>query len=254
MTTKRIIPCLDIDKGRVVKGTKFEDIKEVADPVELAKFYNDIGADELVFYDITASTENRGLFLDLVKAVAEVTTIPLTVGGGIRTTSDIKAVLDAGADKVSINSAAIENPNFIQEASEVFGSDIIVFAMDVKEISTGKWTVHKKGGREDTGIDALEWAKKAEILGAGEIVVNVIDTDGVKGGYQLSITKQIADAVTIPVVASGGAGIMEHFKEVLLTTGANAALAASVFHFNEINIPDLKNYLAEENINVRRNQ
>lgn len=254
MTSKRIIPCLDINNGRVVKGTKFEDVKEIADPIELAKRYNASEADELVFYDITASTENRGLFLDLVKAVADVTTIPFTVGGGIRTVADIAKVLEAGADKVSINSAAIENPEFVREAAEEFGSAVIVFAMDVKETAPNKWTVHKKGGREDTGIDAIDWARKAEELGAGEIVVNAIDTDGVKGGYQLELTKKVVDAVSIPVVASGGAGTVEDFKEVFLTTGVTSALAASVFHYGEIEIPKLKDFLTSENIDVRRNQ
>jgi cyclase len=252
MSAKHIIPCLDIDKGRVVKGKKFEDIKDVADPVELAKRYSQDGADELVFYDITASTEKRGIFLDLVKAVADITTVPFTVGGGIRTTDDIQQVFDAGADKVSINSAAIERPDFIQEAADKFGSKRIVFAMDVKEISPEKWTVHAQGGRKDTGIDAIEWAKRAEQLGAGEIVVNAIDTDGVKNGYHLLLTRKIADTVTIPVVASGGAGTMEHFYEALTDGGAAAALAASVFHYDEINIPELKSYLESKNIQVRR--
>lgn len=248
MTTKRIVACLDIDKGRVVKGKKFQNIQEVADPVELAKQYNANQVDELVLYDITASTEEREIFLDVVENVAEVTTVPFTVGGGIRTIEDIQRVLAAGADKVSINSAAINNPEFIREAADVFGSATVVFAMDAKQIAPDKWTVHAQGGRVDTGIDAIEWAIEGDKLGAGEIVVNAIDEDGEKTGYNLALTKKIADAVTVPVVASGGAGKMKHFKEVLLNGGADAALAASVFHYGEIEIPVLKQYLEKQNI------
>lgn len=248
MTTKRIIACLDVNNGRVVKGKKFQNIKEVADPVELAKQYNAHLVDELVLYDITASTEERSIFLDVVENVARVISIPFTVGGGVQSIADIQQVLAAGADKVSINSAAIKNPDFIREAVEAFGSDVIVFAMDAKQISPDKWTVHAQGGSLDTGIDAIEWAIRGEILGAGEIVVNAIDEDGEKIGYNLALTKKIADAVKIPVVASGGAGNMEHFKEVLQYTGADAALAASVFHYGEIEIPTLKQYLEKENI------
>lgn len=254
MTTKRIVACLDVDKGRVVKGKKFKDIKEVADPVELAKQYNEDLVDELVLYDITASTEEREIFLDVVKNVAKVTTVPFTVGGGIRSIEDIQKVLAAGADKVSINSAAIKDPEFIKEAADAFGSSIIVFAMDAKQIAPNKWTVHAQGGSVDTGIDAIEWAIKGEKLGAGEIVVNSIDEDGAKTGFNLALTKKIADAVQIPVVASGGAGQKEHFKEVLENGGADAALAASVFHYGEIEIPALKEYLETENILVRRDK
>ncbi len=248
MTTKRIIACLDVNKGRVVKGKKFQNIKDVADPAALAKKYNADLVDELVLYDITASTEGRDIFLDVVENVASVTEVPFTVGGGIRALADIEQVLTAGADKVSINSAAIKNPDFIREAAEAFGSKTIVFAMDAKQIAPNKWTVHAQGGRVDTGIDAIAWAIRGEILGAGEIVVNAIDEDGAKTGYNLALTKKIADAVKIPVVASGGAGNMEHFKEVLEHTGADAALAASVFHYGEIEIPALKQYLKKENI------
>lgn len=252
MTTKKIIACLDVDKGRVVKGKKFQNIKEVADPVDLAKQYNANLVDELVLYDITASTEERDIFLDVVENVAKVITVPFTVGGGIRSIEDIQKVLAAGADKVSINSAAIKNPDFIKEAAETFGSSVIVFAMDAKQVAPEKWTVHAQGGSADTGIDAIEWAIKGEALGAGEIVVNAIDEDGEKTGYNLSLTKKIADAVNIPVVASGGAGKKEHFAEVLKNGGADAALAASVFHYGEIEIPALKRYLEEENIQFRR--
>ena len=252
MTTKRIIACLDVDKGRVVKGKKFQNIKEVADPVELAKHYSANLVDELVLYDITASTEEREIFLDVVEKVAKVTTVPFTVGGGIRSVDDIKKVLAAGADKVSINSAAIKDPNFIKEAADAFGNSIIVFAMDAKQIAPDKWTVHAQGGSVDTGIDAVEWAVQGAELGAGEIVVNAIDEDGAKTGYNLALTKKIADSVNVPIVASGGAGTMEHFAEALTKGGADAALAASVFHYDEIQIPALKEYLEKENIFVRR--
>lgn len=251
MLAKRIIPCLDVDKGRVVKGKKFKDIKDVADPVELAKRYNEDGADELVFYDITASNEERNIFLDVVENVAKEISIPFAVGGGIRTIDDINSVLRAGAEKVSINSAAVKNPDLIKEAAGKFGNQCIVLSIDAKETSTGKWEVFINGGRKNTGIDAIEWAIRDEELGAGEIVINAIDTDGEKNGYNLELTKAIADAVNIPVVASGGAGKLEHFSTVLTETNADAALAASVFHYNEIPIPSLKAYLQEQGIHVR---
>lgn len=252
MQTKKIIPCLDVKNGKVVKGQQFVNIQEVADPVELAIRYNQDLADELVLYDITASIENRGVFLDVVEQVAQVIDIPFTVGGGIRSISDIEKVLEAGADKISINSAAIDNPDFIKEAAEKFGSEKVVFAMDAKEVSPGKWNVFSRGGQVDTGIDAIEWAIKGVQLGAGEVVVNAIDDDGEKTGYNLALTKQIAEAVNVPVVASGGAGELQHFKEVLTDGGAACALAASVFHYGEIEIPALKKYLEQENIPVRR--
>lgn len=252
MSMKRIIPCLDVDKGRVVKGKKFQNIQDVADPVAFARKYNLAGADELVFYDITASIENRGLFLDLIEKVAAETTIPFTVGGGIRTLDDIQNVLNAGADKVSINSAAIENPQFIKEAALKFGTKSIVFAMDVKRTRDNQWQVFKNGGQTNTSIDAIEWAKQGEQLGAGEIVANVIDTDGERTGYDVALTKAIAESVNIPVVASGGAGEMKHFSTVLQEGKADSALAASVFHYDEIQIDDLKNYLDSKGINVRR--
>ncbi|MBM7599790.1 cyclase [Virgibacillus halotolerans] len=243
MPTKRIIPCLDVANGRVVKGKKFKDIQDVADPVEFAKKYNQAGADELVFYDITASMENRDLFIDVIKEIADAIDIPFTVGGGIATVDDIERVLQAGADKVSINSAAIANPQFIEEAADKFGSKCIVFAMDVKQTANNQWQVYKHGGQTKTDIDAVEWAIEGEKLGAGEIVANVIDTDGERNGYDLSLTRAIADAVSIPVVASGGAGKHEHFAQALQAGGADAVLAASVFHYDEIQIPTLKAYL-----------
>lgn len=253
MQIKRIIPCLDVDKGRVVKGKKFKDIQDVADPVEFAKKYNQAGADELVFYDITASIENRGVFLDIIEKISTEINIPFTVGGGIRTIDDIRRVLNAGANKVSINSAAIENPDFIKEAAMKFGSKCIVFAMDVKQTEKNKWEVYSNGGQKKTSIDAIQWAKQGAQLGAGEIVANVIDTDGERNGYDIALTKAIAEAVDIPVVASGGAGDKEHFADILQESGAAAALAASVFHYDEIQIDDLKAYLYGRGITVRRN-
>ncbi|MFC3040178.1 imidazole glycerol phosphate synthase subunit HisF [Virgibacillus xinjiangensis] len=252
MLAKRIVPCLDVDKGRVVKGRKFQNIQDVADPVELATRYNLDGADELVFYDITASNEARDIFVDVVEKVAAEIAIPFTVGGGIRTLEDIHRVLRAGADKVSINSAAVTNPQLIRESAWKFGSQCIVLSIDAKKTDTDKWMVFTKGGRENTGLDAIEWAQRGEELGAGEIVVNAMDADGEKDGYNLPLTKKIAETVNIPVVASGGAGAMEHFSTVLHEGKADAALAASVFHYGEIPIPELKKYLAEKDIVVRR--
>ncbi|WP_029269639.1 imidazole glycerol phosphate synthase subunit HisF [Virgibacillus alimentarius] len=250
---KRIIPCLDVDKGRVVKGKKFQNIQDVADPIALAQKYNEEGADELVFYDITASTENRNIFIDLVEKIAAVTSIPFTVGGGIRTLKDIQLVLQAGADKVSINSAAITNPSIIEEASKRFGTSKIVFAMDAKQVGAETWNVFSSGGKKDTKIDAVEWAMTGEKLGAGEIVVNSIDGDGEKRGYNLALTQKIVETVNIPVVASGGAGEEIHFTTILQKGKADAALAASVFHYGEIKISDLKDYLINQNIPLRRN-
>ncbi|GAA0431294.1 imidazole glycerol phosphate synthase subunit HisF [Lentibacillus halophilus] len=252
MLAKRIIPCMDVDKGRVVKGHKFQNIQDVAHPVELAKEYNQSGADELVFYDITASNENRPMFLDIVEQIASEIAIPFTVGGGINSIQDIQQTLRSGADKISINSAAVKNPELIQEASRKFGSQCIVLSLDAKQMDTGKWHIFIKGGREDTGMDAIEWAKEGERLGAGEIVVNAMDTDGDKSGYNLELTKTIANHVNVPVVASGGAGSDSHIADVLTEGDADAALAASVFHYNEIQIPELKNYLDQNGIAVRR--
>lgn len=246
MASNRIIPCLDFDNGKVVKGKKFLDVKEVADPLTLAKKYVADGADELVFYDIAASTKNRAIFLDLIAEIAKEVPIPFIVGGGIRTIEDIEKIFAAGGDKVSINSAALNNPSLIEEAAQRFGSERIILSMDVNEIGPGKWSVFAKGGQEDTGIDAIEWAQKAEKLGAGELVVNSIGEDGVKDGYNLTLTKTIAEAVNIPIIASGGAGTPEHFYSVLKEGKADAALAASVFHFEDINIGELKSYLDEK--------
>lgn len=250
-TTKKIIPCLDVDNRKVVKGKKFLDVQEVADPLTLAKKYVADGADELVFYDISASTKNRGMFLDLIEEIAKEVPIPFIVGGGIRTLEDVDKVFELGGNKISINSAALTNPGLIKEVADKYGSDRVMLSMDVRQVGEGKWSVFAKGGMEETGIDAIEWAQKMEGLGAGELVVNSIDEDGVKDGYSLELNRAMADAVNIPIIASGGAGKPEHFKDVLTEGKATAALAASVFHFNEINIRDLKNYLAEENIAVR---
>ncbi|HLS60064.1 MAG TPA: imidazole glycerol phosphate synthase subunit HisF [Virgibacillus sp.] len=243
----RIIPCLDVDGGRVVKGKRFKDIQDVADPLVLAKKYSAAGADELVFYDITASAENRGLFMKTIKEIADEIDIPFTVGGGIRTVEDIQRLFDRGVDKVSINSAAIHNPDLIKEAADIFGAERIVLSMDVKENSDQTWSVFERGGQQDTGIDAIQWAINGEKLGAGEIVVNSIDGDGDKSGYRLDLIKAIVDAVHIPVVASGGAGKMEHFHAVLTEGKAAAALAASVFHYNEIDVATLRSYLENQN-------
>lgn len=251
MTVKRIIPCMDIDNRKVVKGKKFLDVQEVADPLTLAKKYVADGADELVFYDISASTNNRAMFLDLIGEIAKEVPIPFIVGGGIRTIADIEKVFAAGGDKVSINSAALTNPRLIEQAAAQFGSERIMLSMDVRRSIHGKWSVYAKGGMEDTGMDALVWAKRGEQLGAGELVVNSIDEDGVKDGYDIELNKSMAEAVSIPIVASGGAGKMNDFFEVLTEGQADAALAASVFHFEEISIGELKTYLLKQNVSVR---
>jgi cyclase len=252
MLVKRIIPCLDVRSGRVVKGKKFRNIVDVDDPVILAKKYSDFGADELVFYDITASNEQRDIFIDVVERTAEQVHIPFTVGGGIRTIEDFRKVLKAGADKVSINSAAVKNPDLIREAAGKYGSQCVVLSIDAKKGADGAWRVVIDGGRVDTDLDAVSWAVRGERLGAGEIVLNAIDTDGVKAGYSLDLIRSVADKVKIPVVASGGAGAPEHFLEVFTETDADAALAASVFHYGEIDIGPLKQYLHENGIHVRR--
>lgn len=251
MLTKRIIPCLDVDHGRVVKGKKFKDIQDVADPVELGRYYSEQGADELVFYDITASYEERDIFINIVEKVAEAIRIPFTIGGGISRVEDFRKVLMAGADKVSVNSSAVKNPQLIRDAALKFGNQCVVLSIDAKRNDRGSWDVYVKGGRENTGIDAIEWAKRGQELGAGEICINSIDTDGVKRGYDLELNRKLSEILTIPVIASGGAGEKAHFSEVL-KAGADAALAASVFHYKEIPIPELKTYLAGEGIAVRK--
>lgn len=250
MLTKRIIPCLDVRDGRVVKGTNFQGIKDVSDPVELAEFYNKSGADELVFYDITASYENRGIFTEILKKVASRIFIPLTVGGGINSVEDFERVLNCGADKVSVNSGAIKNPKLILEAAQKYGDQCVVLSMDVKRVN-GKYNIFAKGGREDTGIDAIEWAKMGQQNGAGELVVNSIDTDGVKKGFDLEMLRDISEVVSIPIVASGGAGKIEDFHKLFELDGIDAGLAASIFHYKEIEIIDLKNSLRENKISVR---
>lgn len=250
MITKRIIPCLDVRNGRVVKGMNFQGVKDVADPVEMARFYNEAGADELVFYDITASVEERTLFTDILKKVASQIFIPLTVGGGIRTLDDFDRVLKCGADKVSVNSGAINNPELIQQAAEKYGNQCVVLSMDVKRVD-GVFRLFAKGGRENTGIDALEWAEDGVKRGAGELVVNSIDTDGVKNGFDIELLLAIAERVSVPIIASGGAGKMEDFKELFRYPQMDAGLAASIFHFKEISIHDLKCYLRENGVEVR---
>lgn len=250
MITKRIIPCLDVKDGRVVKGANFVGLKDVNDPVELAKYYNNSMADELVFYDITASYENRNLFVQTLERVAKEIFIPLTVGGGINKIEDFDRVLKSGADKVSVNSGAVKNPNLIREAAEKYGNQCVVLSVDIKKVGQ-KYSVFIKGGRENTNIDAIEWVIKGEKNGAGELVINSIDTDGIKNGFDIDLLKEIADNVSIPIIASGGAGTMEHFKEVFEVKGVDAGLAASIFHFKEIDIKDLKEYLKNNNIKVR---
>jgi cyclase len=249
MLAKRIIPCLDVNHGRVVKGKKFKSIQDVADPVELARRYSLEGADELVFYDITASSENRDIFLDTVERVAEEVRIPFTIGGGIRTPDDFRKVLLAGADKVSVNTAAVLNPELIAQAAGIYGNQCVVLSIDAKN-QGDHWEVFIHGGRTSTGIDVVEWAKQGEALGAGEICLNAIDADGVKTGYALGITKAVSQAVRIPIIASGGAGEMVHFAQVL-EAGADAALAASVFHYEQIPIPTLKDYLRNRGLIIR---
>ena len=250
MITKRIIPCLDVRNGRVVKGKNFEGIQDVSDPVEMAKFYNREGADELVFYDITASVEERGLFTDILRKVALEIFIPLTVGGGINTLEDFDRVLKCGADKVSVNSGAIRNPNIIGQAAKKYGDQCVVLSMDIKRVD-GVFRLFAKGGRENTGIDALQWAVDGVNSGAGELVVNSIDTDGVKGGFDLELLDAIAARVNVPIIASGGAGKMEDFSELFSHEGIDAGLAASIFHYKEIRIEDLKKYLRDQGVEVR---
>ncbi|WP_251391561.1 imidazole glycerol phosphate synthase subunit HisF [Mediterraneibacter agrestimuris] len=252
MHTKRIIPCLDVHNGRVVKGVNFVDLKDAGDPVEIAKAYDKAGADELVFLDITATSDERNTVVDLVRKVAQCVFIPFTVGGGIRTVEDFKDLLREGADKISINSSAINTPELIHDAAEKFGSQCVVVAIDVKRRPDGSgWNVYRSGGRIDTGLDAVEWAKKAESLGAGEILLTSMDGDGTKAGYDLEVTRVIAESVSIPVIASGGAGTLKDFKDAFTEGKADAALAASLFHYKELEIREVKEYLRTEGISVR---
>lgn len=252
MLTKRIIPCLDVKDGRVVKGVNFVELKDAGDPVEVAKAYNDEGADELVFLDITASSDQRQTVVDMVRAVASQVFIPFTVGGGIHSVEDMGHILREGADKISINTAAVNNPELISEGAAKYGNQCIVVAIDAKRRDNGDgWTVYVKGGREDTGLDAVEWAKKAVSLGAGEILLTSMDADGTKNGYDIELTRAVSDAVGVPVIASGGAGKKEDFYEALTKGGADAALAASLFHYKELSIGEVKEYLAEKKVPVR---
>ena len=253
MLTKRIIPCLDVHNGRVVKGVNFVNLKDAGDPVEIAAAYDKAGADELVFLDITASSDNRNTVVDMVRRVAETVFIPFTVGGGIRTVDDFKLLLREGADKISINSSAINTPELISDAADKFGRQCVVVAIDARRRADGSgWNVYKNGGRIDTGLDAVEWAMKADRMGAGEILLTSMDCDGTKAGYDLALTRAIADAVSIPVIASGGAGTLEHFYDALTEGGADAALAASLFHYKELEISQVKDYLSDRGISVRR--
>jgi len=258
MLAKRIIPCLDVDRGRVVKGTKFLNLRDAGDPVECAKEYDRQGADELVFLDITASAENRATMIDVVERTAGECFMPLTVGGGIRTVEDIRAMLKAGADKTSLNTAAVQNPDVLRAGADRFGSQCIVVAIDAKRGAPGgralsglKWEVFTHGGRKPTGLDAVEWARKVEALGAGEILLTSMDADGTKAGYDVALNRAISEAVHIPVIASGGAGTLEHMAEVLTDGKADAVLAASIFHFGEYTVTDVKHFLQKKGINVR---
>ncbi|HBH96707.1 MAG TPA: imidazole glycerol phosphate synthase subunit HisF [Candidatus Omnitrophica bacterium] len=259
MLAKRIIPCLDVDKGRVVKGVRFVNLRDAGDPVEAARAYNEAGADELVFLDITASAEQRRIMLEVVERTAAVAFMPVTVGGGIRTVEDIRQLLNAGADKVSLNTAAVERPELVRESSERFGNQCIVVAIDAKRQTSDRrhqtsdllWEVHIHGGRTATGKDAVEWAREVERLGAGELLLTSMDCDGTKSGYDVALTRRVAGTVSIPVIASGGAGKPEHFAEVLSAGQADAALAASLFHFGELSIEDVKRYLAAQGVTVR---
>lgn len=252
MLTKRIIPCLDVNNGRVVKGVKFVDLIDAGDPVLVGEAYSKAGADELVFLDITASNERRATVADMVRKVAKKVFIPFTVGGGIRTVDDVRAILREGADKVAVNSAAIDRPELIAEAADKFGSQCVVLAIDAKKRADGSgWNIYKHGGRIDMGIDAIEWAQKGVAFGAGEILITSMDCDGTKAGYDIELTRQIAEAVDVPVIASGGAGTMEHFYDAITEGKADAVLAASLFHFKEMEICNLKRYLKDRGVSIR---
>ena len=248
---KRIIPCLDVDKGRVVKGVKFEDIRDAGDPVEIARRYDAAGADEITFLDITATHEGRDTTVKTVERMASEVFVPLTVGGGIREIKDIRTMLNAGADKVSINSAAILRPDFVKEAADKFGAQCIVIAIDAKKVAEGRWEIFTHGGRKSTGIDAVEWAKRMTSYGAGEVLLTSMDADGTKAGYDLALVRAISDAVPVPVIASGGVGNLQHLADGILLGHADAVLAASIFHFGEYTIPEAKKYLQERGIEKR---
>lgn len=251
MLAKRIVPCLDMTQGKVVKGIQFVNFRDAGDPVKLAKKYSDEGVDELVFLDITATVENRDILLDVVRRTAEVVTIPFSVGGGIRTVSDMRMILRDGADKVSVNTGAFKNPKLISDCAKEFGSQCVVLSLDAKKVGPNRWNVFINGGRIDTGVSAVEWAKKAVKLGAGEILLTSIDTDGTKEGFNVELTKQVSQAVSVPVIASGGAGRLEDFVEIFKKGKADAALAASLFHFGELTIQQVKDYLKKRGIPVR---
>ncbi len=252
MIAKRIIPCLDVDNGRVVKGIRFVSLTDAGDPVEQAKRYDDEGADELTFLDITASSDKRDIVADLVRRVADEVFIPFTVGGGLRSVEDIRAILRAGADKITLNTAAIDNPQLISECAETFGSQCIVVAIDARRrLGSGGWEVFTHGGRRAVGLDAIEWSMRAENLGAGEILLTSMDCDGTRDGYDIELTRAVSDAVRIPVIASGGAGKVEHFYDALVEGGASAVLAASLFHFGELTISDVKTYLRSRGVQIR---
>ena len=251
MLAKRIIPCLDIDKGRVVKGVNFINLIDAGDPVEVAKAYDKIGADEIVFLDITASSDGRRTAVDILSRASEQVFIPLTVGGGIRSTDDFRQLLSAGADKIAVNSAAIRNPRLITDAARMFGDQCVVLAVDAKRNGKGSWDVYLNGGRVNTGLDAIEWIRKAVSMGAGEVLLTSMDRDGTKSGYDIELTRAAAESVNVPVIASGGAGTREDFYDVLTEGKADAALAASLFHFGEIRMSELKEYLAGRNIPIR---
>jgi len=251
MLTKRIIPCLDVHEGRVVKGINFVNLQDAGDPVEIAKAYNKAGADEIVFLDITASSDKRDIMLEVVEKTAEEVFIPLTVGGGIRTVEDFRRILRVGADKISINSTALKNPKLISDAAWKFGSQCVVVAIDAKQNGDGTWNAYIEGGRKDFGIDAVKWAQEAERLGAGEILLTSMDCDGTKNGYDIELTKAVSESVNIPVIASGGAGKLEHFADVCIEGKADAVLAASLFHYNELSIAQVKEYMNSQGIPVR---
>lgn len=251
MLTKRVIPCLDVHDGRVVKGVNFVNLQDAGDPVEIAKAYNRAGADEIVFLDITASSDKRNIMLEVVEKTAEQIFIPLTVGGGIRSVEDFRRILRVGADKISINSSALINPQLISDAAWKFGSQCVVVAIDAKRSESGKWSTYINGGRKDFGIDAIEWAKKAEQMGAGEILLTSMDCDGTKAGYDIELTRTVSESVNIPVIASGGAGTLDHFCDVCIDGKADAVLAASLFHYNELTITQVKKHMQSKNIPVR---